>query len=63
MGGTNVDNVGVAPDMMLNWIEVDPGHLAIGNARLELPHCHGIVLSVVECEVADLNDISDAKRV
>jgi hypothetical protein len=63
MGGTNVDNVGVALDTMLDQMEVDPGHLAIGNVRLELPHCHGIVLSVVECEVADLNDISDAKRV
>jgi hypothetical protein len=63
MGGTNVDNVGVAPDTMLDRMEVDPRHLTIGNARLELPHCHGIVLSVVKCEVADLNDISDAKRV
>jgi hypothetical protein len=63
MGGTNVDNVGIAPDMMLDRMEVNPGHLAIGNARLELPHCHSIVLGVVKCEVADLNDISDAKRV
>jgi hypothetical protein len=63
MGGTNVDNVGVAPDTMLDWMEVDPGYLTIGNARLELSHCHGIVLGIVECEVADLNDISDAKRV
>jgi hypothetical protein len=52
--------VRVAPDTMVHRMEVDPGHLAFVNERLELPHCHGIVLGVVECEVADLNNISDA---
>jgi len=61
MGGTDVDNVSVALDTMFHWMEVDPRHLMFGNERLELPHCHGIVLGIVKCEVADLNDISDAK--
>ena len=61
MGGTDVDNMSIAPDMMFHQIEVDPRHLMFGNERLKLPHCHSIVLGIVEYEVADLNDISDAK--
>ena len=59
MGGTDIDHVCVAPDMMVHRMEVDPRHLVSGNERLELPHCHGIVLGVVKCDVADLNDTSD----
>ena len=61
MGGTYIDNVSVVPDTMFHQMEVDPRHFAFGSERLELPYCHGIVLSIVECEVANLNDISDAK--
>jgi len=61
MGGTDVDNVSIAPDMMFHQMEVDPRHLMFGNERLKLSHCHSIVLGIVEYEVADLNDISDAK--
>jgi hypothetical protein len=59
MGGTNVNDVCVAPDTMVHRMEVDPGHLAFGKERLDLPHCHGIVLGIVECEVTNLNDTSD----
>ena len=59
MGGTDIDNVRVTPDTMVHRMEVNLRYLAFGKERLELPHCHGIVLGVVECEVANLNDTLD----
>ena len=58
MGRTNIDDVCITPDTMVHRMKVDPECLALGKQRLELPHCHGVVLGIVECEVADLNDAS-----
>jgi hypothetical protein len=54
MRGADIDDVCVTPDTMFDRMKVDLGCLAIGKPRLELPHCHGIVLGIVECEVANL---------
>ena len=56
MGGTNIDDVCITLDMMLHRMKVDLGHLTFSKQRLELPHCYGIVLGIVKCEVANLSN-------
>ena len=48
VGGTDIDNVCIALDMMVHRMEVDLRYLMFGKERLELPHCYGIILGVVE---------------
>ena len=63
MRGTDVDDVGVAPDVMIQWVEADHGgELAFSEHRLQLPHCHRIALSVIECKVADLKRLAFEER-
>lgn len=60
MGGTDIDNVCIALDTMIYRMKGNPRYLVFGKERLELPHCHSIVLSIVKCDVANLNDTLDA---
>jgi hypothetical protein len=61
--GTDVDDVGIAPDAMIQWVEADHGgELAFSKHRLQLPHRHRIALSVIECKVADLKRLAFEER-
>jgi hypothetical protein len=61
--GTDVDDVGVAPDAMIQWVEADHGgELAFSKHRLQLLHRHRIALSVIECKVADLKRLAFEER-
>jgi hypothetical protein len=54
MRGADIDDVCITLDTMFYRMKVDLRCLTIGKPRLELPHCYGIVLGIVECEVANL---------
>ena len=45
----------VTSDVMVQVVEANVnGHLAFGKQRLQLLHSYGVVLSIVQCEVANL---------
>jgi hypothetical protein len=48
---------------MIQWVEYDHGgKLMFSEHRFQLPHCHCIALSVIECKVANLKRLAFRQR-
>jgi len=59
----NIDDVSIALDTMIQWVEVDhSGKLAFSEDRFQLPHRHRIALSIIKCKVADLKGLAFEQR-
>ena len=56
MGATDIDNVGVTPNVIGLMVKMDHiSYLACGEQALEFVHGHFVVRSIVKSKVTDLN--------
>lgn len=63
MRGTDIDDVCVTPDTMVQVVKIDRNVcFTFREQRLQLSHSHRIVLGIVECKVADLKKVKGHTR-